>query len=60
MLTTGITGADLDEVVATVRGQIAFYGSTPAYAPMLELHGWGGLHQQLNALSKQGRWDDMT
>ena len=39
--------------------QIAFYGSTPAYRPVLELHGWGGLQGELNALSKQGRWDEM-
>lgn len=60
MLATGDTGADLDEAIATVRGQIAFYASTPAYAPVLDLHGWGGLHTRLNALSKQGRWDDMA
>ena len=60
MVATGSSGADLDEAIATVRGQIAFYGSTPAYAPVLDLLGHGGLHAQLNSLSKQGRWDDMT
>ena len=25
------------------REQIAFYGSTPAYRPVLDVHGWGGL-----------------
>lgn len=60
MLATGDTGPDLDEAVATVRGQIAFYGSTPAYAPVLELHGWGDLHARLNSLSKAGRWEDMA
>ncbi|HXZ86793.1 MAG TPA: LLM class F420-dependent oxidoreductase [Myxococcota bacterium] len=39
--------------------QIAFYGSTPAYRPVLEMHGWGGLQSELNALSKQGQWDKM-
>ncbi|WP_019875777.1 TIGR03617 family F420-dependent LLM class oxidoreductase [Sporichthya polymorpha] len=43
-----------------VRRQISFYGSTPAYRPVLDLHGWGDLHDELNALSKQGRWDDMV
>ena len=42
-----------------VRGQIAFYGSTPAYRPVLELHGWGELQSELNALSKTGAWDKM-
>ena len=40
-----------------VRGQIGFYGSTPAYRPVLELHGWGALQDELNALTKQGAWD---
>jgi hypothetical protein len=26
---------------------------------VLELHGWGGLQDQLNAMSKQGRWSEM-
>ena len=28
-------------------------------APVLELHGWGGLQDELNALSKQGKWVEM-
>lgn len=43
-----------------VRRQISFYGSTPAYRPVLDLHGWGDLQDELNVLSKQGRWDDMV
>jgi len=60
MVATGATGADLDASVEAARGQLAFYGSTPAYAPVLDLLGRGDLHQRLNALSKEGRWDDMT
>ena len=26
---------------------------------MLDLHGWGELQPQLNALSKQGKWQEM-
>ncbi len=44
---------------AGVRGQIAFYGSTPAYKPVLELHGWGGLADELNALSRRQAWAEM-
>jgi probable F420-dependent oxidoreductase len=44
---------------AGVRAQIAFYGSTPAYKPVLELHGWGGLADQLNAPSRQHAWAEM-
>ena len=39
--------------------QIAFYGSTPAYRPVLEHHGWGSLQDDLNKLSKQGQWVEM-
>jgi hypothetical protein len=42
-----------------VRGQIAFYGSTPAYRGVLELHGWGDLQDELNRMSKEGRWAEM-
>jgi probable F420-dependent oxidoreductase len=43
-----------------VRGQIAFYGSTPAYRPVLELHGWGELQDELNAMTKRGEWDRLA
>ena len=26
---------------------------------MLEIHGWGGLQEELNGLSKQGKWVEM-
>jgi len=42
-----------------IRAQIAFYGSTPAYRPVLELHGWGELQGRLHALSLRGRWEEM-
>ena len=45
---------------AAARKQLAFYGSTPAYRSTLDYHGWGALHEELNALSKRGRWDDMA
>jgi probable F420-dependent oxidoreductase len=41
------------------RHLLAFYGSTPAYRPVLDTHGWGDLQPELNALSKQGRWQQM-
>jgi probable F420-dependent oxidoreductase len=42
------------------RAQIAFYASTLAYRPVLDLHGWGALQDELHPLSKQGRWGEMT
>ena len=40
---------------AGVRGLLAFYGSTPAYRPVLEVEGWGDIQPELNALSKRRR-----
>jgi probable F420-dependent oxidoreductase len=57
-----VTGRDEKAFVASRTGvsqQIAFYGSTPAYKPVLDLHGWGALQGELNALSKQGQWQEM-
>ena len=36
------------------RFQIAFYGSTPAYAGVFELHGWHGVSERLTALQRAG------
>ncbi len=44
---------------SATRRLLGFYGSTPAYRPVLEVHGWGDLQPELNALSKQGRWEEM-
>lgn len=51
--------SDTDPDHAATRRLLAFYGSTPAYRPVLELHGWGELQPELNTLSKQGRWAEM-
>jgi probable F420-dependent oxidoreductase len=56
---TGRDEAEMAEASSAVRQQIAFYGSTPAYRPVLELHGWGDLQDELNRMSKEGRWKDM-
>lgn len=42
-----------------VRNLLAFYGSTPAYRPVLDVHGWGDVQPELNRLSKQGDWATM-
>jgi probable F420-dependent oxidoreductase len=56
---TGRDEAEMAEAAKGVKGQIAFYGSTPAYRPVLDLHGWGDLQEELNRLSKEGRWAEM-
>ena len=64
MCATLVVTADTEEAFAAsklaARKQLAFYGSTPAYLPTLACHGWGEVHRELNRLSKEGRWDDMT
>jgi probable F420-dependent oxidoreductase len=52
--------ADLAAGIDFVRTQIGFYGSTPAYRPVLELHGWGDLGDELTALSKRGEWQRLA
>ncbi|WP_262058725.1 LLM class F420-dependent oxidoreductase [Streptomyces sp. STR69] len=54
---TGRTEEELARAIDGTRRQIAFYGSTPAYRGVLELHGWGELGDELNTLSKSSRED---
>ena len=59
MVVAGINEEAFAQSRLAVQGQIAFYASTPAYRPVLELHGWGDLQAQANQLTRAGRWDDM-
>jgi probable F420-dependent oxidoreductase len=57
-----VTGRDETEHEAAAqaaRQQIAFYASTPAYRPVLDLHGWGAIGDDMHELSLQGRWVEM-
>ncbi|MDA8148269.1 MAG: LLM class F420-dependent oxidoreductase [Actinomycetota bacterium] len=60
MVVTGTTDEEWERARNAVRAQLAFYGSTPAYRPVLELHGWGDLQTELNTLSKRGAWAEMA
>src|ERR1700684_545136 len=57
---TGADDAEMGAAAAGIRKQIAFYGSTPAYRKVLELHGWGDVASELHRLSLQGEWDAMA
>jgi probable F420-dependent oxidoreductase len=59
MVAVGSNEADLAVAVNGVASLIAFYGSTPAYLPVLEVEGWADVQPELNALSKQGRFAEM-
>jgi probable F420-dependent oxidoreductase len=56
---TGTNEEELDQAKQATRQQIAFYGSTPAYKPVLESIGVGEMQGDLNSMSKQGRWVEM-
>jgi probable F420-dependent oxidoreductase len=60
MVVTGADEAGVEKATRAVKTQLAFYGSTPAYRPVLELHGWGDLQTELNTLSKRGAWKEMA
>lgn len=57
---TGTTQEDVNKVREWVRQRIGFYGSTPSYWPVFEIHGLTELGPKLNAMSKAGEWDAMT
>ena len=57
-----ISGYTAEETAAArerALGQIGFYGSTPAYRPVLEAHGWGALQTTLHELSVSDGWGRM-
>ena len=58
-IVTGETEEEMARSRKQVKQQIAFYGSTPAYRPVLDTQGWGELQGELNAMSKRGLWVEM-
>ena len=56
----GSNDEEIERARQNVRAQMSFYGSTPAYRPPLDHHGWGHLQPELNRLSKKGGWAEMT
>lgn len=59
---SGTTEEEMAVAARGVREQIGFYGSTPAYRKVLDLHGWGELGVELNRLSRsadEDRWRRM-
>jgi probable F420-dependent oxidoreductase len=57
-----VTGRDESEMrdnAGIVRAQIAFYASTPTYRAVMDMHGWGDLHERLNVMSRAGKWGEM-
>jgi probable F420-dependent oxidoreductase len=60
LIAAGDTDAEIADGVDAIRRQIAFYGSTPTYRAVLDLHGWGELHEELNQMVGRGEWDRLA
>lgn len=56
LVATGEDDAELAQAVAMTKTRLAFYASTPAYRPVLDLHGWGDLQPELRRMTKEGDW----
>jgi probable F420-dependent oxidoreductase len=59
-IATGPDEAAVARMAEWVRSRVAFYGSTPAYWPVLAVHGLDELGRKLNVMSKAGQWDQMA
>jgi len=57
---TGKNDEEIEKAKAPVRQQLSFYASTRAYHPVLEVHGWQDVGQQLFRLSMEGKWGEMA
>lgn len=60
MLATAMDEEGMNGAIAAVRDRIAFYGCTVAYKPVLDIHGWGDLQDELIALNRQHRQSEMA
>lgn len=58
-IVTGDTEEQIEKSKAATKYRIGFYGSTPAYKPVLDAHGWGDLQPVLRALTKDNRWAEL-
>jgi probable F420-dependent oxidoreductase len=56
----GDTPEERSEQAQMVKQQIAFYGSTRTYQPVLECHGWGDVTAKLHRKSIEGDWKGMA
>jgi probable F420-dependent oxidoreductase len=59
-LATGPDDAAVARMFEWVRQRVAFYASTPAYWPVLAVHGLEDLGRKLNEMTRQGRWGEMA
>lgn len=60
IIATGINEEQLANSTNAARERIAFYGSTEAYKPVLDIHGWGDLQTELHMLNRHHRKADVA
>jgi probable F420-dependent oxidoreductase len=60
LVASGATPTDAKRAREERRGLLGFLFSTPAYARSLELFGWSECGERLHALSREGRWQEMS
>jgi probable F420-dependent oxidoreductase len=60
IVATGHDEESLRRAIDVARDRIAFYGSTEAYRPVLEVHGWGEVQGELHRLHKQQQKKEMA
>jgi probable F420-dependent oxidoreductase len=57
-----VTGGSEEEYKKNLewhRHRIGFYGSTPAYREVLDIHGWGEVQTETRKLTQEGRWAEL-
>jgi probable F420-dependent oxidoreductase len=56
----GVLVATTDSEWEDARRRVAFYGSTPAYRPVLAVHGWEDRGVELHRLTRAGAWAELA
>jgi probable F420-dependent oxidoreductase len=60
MVITGETEEAIQIAEKSIKDLLGFYATTPAYRPPMEAVGYGDLQPELNKLSKEGKWDELS
>lgn len=59
-IATGPDDAAVRDATEKTRYRVAFYGSTPAYRAVFDVHGIGDLGARLNQKAREGKWTEMS
>lgn len=55
-----VTDEEYEASSTSIRNNLAFYASTPAYRVTLDHHGLGDIQPRLREMTKTGRWAEMA